>query len=87
MGGYLEPHIRENAMTVSRHASLTAIGCQLHADHLAILTKPLPRKLKKLVAQLAALESNKRGSPERSLEVAIGYRAAGTIARWYRGQT
>ena len=87
MDGYLEPHIRENAMTVTIHASLIAIGRRLHAEYLPTLAKPLPRKLKTLVAQLAALESNKRGSPERSLEVAIGYRAAGTIARWYRGQT
>ena len=56
-------------MTTSMHASITAIGRQLHADYLPGLAKPLPRELKELVAQLVALEIGRRGSTERSVEV------------------
>jgi hypothetical protein len=56
-------------MTISMHASLTAIGRRLHADYLPILAKPLPSELNDLVAQLVALEIGKRGSTERSIEV------------------
>jgi hypothetical protein len=56
-----------NAMRETMHATLTAIGCQLHAEYLPTLARPLPRKLKGLIAQLVALE--KRGSTERSVEV------------------
>lgn len=60
---------RENAMTESTHALLTAIDRELHADHLPTLTKPLPRELEDLVAQLVVFEFGKRGSTERSVEV------------------
>jgi hypothetical protein len=56
-------------MTKSMHASLAAIGRQLHADYLPAVAKPLPSELKHLVAQLVALEADKRGSTERSVEV------------------
>jgi hypothetical protein len=56
-------------MTKSMHASLTAIGRQLHADYLPTVAKPLPSELKHLVAQLVALEAGKRGSTERSVDV------------------
>ena len=46
-------------MTVSMHASLTAIGRQLNAGYRPILETPLPRKLKKLLARLVALEIGK----------------------------
>ena len=61
--------LRENAMTKSMHASLTAIGRQLYADYLPTVAKPLPSEIKHLVAQLVALEAGKRGSTERSSEV------------------
>jgi hypothetical protein len=37
-------------MTISRHASPTAIGRRLHGDYLPTLVKPLPSKIKGLVA-------------------------------------
>jgi hypothetical protein len=46
-------------MTISMHASLTAIGRQLNAGYRPILETPLPRKLKKLLARLVALEIGK----------------------------
>ena len=39
-------------MTISVHALLTAIGCQLHAGYLTTLAKPLPTGLKNLVVRL-----------------------------------
>ena len=56
-------------MTTSIHASLTAIGRQLHDDFSQAMRKPLPRELRDLVAQLVALEAGMRGSTERSIEV------------------
>ena len=56
-------------MTTSMHASLTAIGRQLHHDFLQAAREPLPSELKDLVAQLVALEAGMRGSTERSIEV------------------
>jgi hypothetical protein len=56
-------------MTESTHALWTAIGRELHADYLPTLTKPLPRELEDLIAQLVAFEFGKRGSTERSVEV------------------
>ena len=55
-------------MTELTQASLTAIGCQLHADYLPTLPKPLPRELRDLIAQLVEFEIGKRGSTDRSLE-------------------
>jgi hypothetical protein len=49
----------ERAMTISMHASLTAIGRQLKASYCPTLAKPLPSKLEDLLAQLAALEAGK----------------------------
>ena len=45
-------------MTTSMHASLTAIGRQLKAGYRPTLAKPLPSKLKKLLARLVALETD-----------------------------
>jgi hypothetical protein len=56
-------------MTESTHALLTAIDREPHADYLPTLTKPLPRELEDLVAQLVVFEFGKRGSTERSVEV------------------
>jgi hypothetical protein len=56
-------------MTISRHASPTAIGRRLHGDYLPTLVKPLPSKIKGLVAQLIALELGRRESTGRSVEV------------------
>ena len=56
-------------MTESTHALWTAIGRELHADYLPTLTKPLPRELEDLIAQLVVFEFGKRGSTERSVEV------------------
>jgi len=56
-------------MTESMHALLTAIGRELHADYLPTLTKPVPRELEDLIAQLVAFEIGKRGSTERSVEI------------------
>jgi hypothetical protein len=56
-------------MTTSMHASLTAIGRQLHDDFSQAAREPLPSELKDLVAQLVALEAGMRGSTERSIEV------------------
>jgi hypothetical protein len=56
-------------MTESTHALWTAIGRERHADYLPTLTKPLPRELEDLIAQLVAFEFGKRGSTERSVEV------------------
>ena len=39
-------------MTISMHASWTAIGRQLHADYLPTFAEPLPRELKGLVVRL-----------------------------------
>jgi len=50
-------------------ASLTAIGCQLQADHLPTPGRPLPRELRGLIAQLVAFEIGKRGATNWSLEV------------------
>jgi hypothetical protein len=60
---------RENAMTESTHALSAAIDRELHADYLPTLTKPLPRELEDLIAQLVVFEFGKRGSTERSVEV------------------
>jgi len=49
-------HTEEDAMTISMHASLTAIGRQLNAGYRPTLAKPLPSKLKDLLARLVALE-------------------------------
>lgn len=49
-------HTEEDAMTTSMHASLTAIGRQLKAGYRPTSAKPLPSKLKKLLARLVALE-------------------------------
>jgi len=47
-------------MTTSMNESLAAIACQLHAAYLPILEKPLPNAVKDLLAQLVALERDKR---------------------------
>jgi hypothetical protein len=49
----------EDAMRISMHASLTAIGRQLKAGYRPTLAKPLPSKLKKMLARLVALEAGK----------------------------
>ena len=49
-------------MTMSTQAALEAIGRQLDANYLPTLTKPLPRELKHLLAQLVAYETRKRTS-------------------------
>jgi hypothetical protein len=49
----------QDAMGISMHASLTAIGRQLQAGYRPTLAKPLPSKLKKLLARLVALETGK----------------------------
>jgi hypothetical protein len=54
-------------MTKCMHASLTAIGRQLHDGYLPILAKPLTRELEDLVSQLAALEFGKRGRIDRAI--------------------
>ena len=54
---------------MTMHASLAAIGRQLHAHYFPILAKPLPSELENLVARLVALESAKRGSSKRSIAV------------------
>jgi hypothetical protein len=59
--------IRETVMTKCMHASLTAIGRQLHDGYLPILAKPLTRELEDLVSQLAALEFGKRGRIDRAI--------------------
>jgi hypothetical protein len=41
------------------HTSLTAIGRRLKAGYRPTLAKPLPSKLKKLLARLVALEPGK----------------------------
>jgi hypothetical protein len=46
-------------MTISMHASLTVIGRELKAGYRPVLAKPLPSKLKKLLAQLVAFETGK----------------------------
>jgi hypothetical protein len=58
--GSLELHSWESAMTTLMHHSLAAIACQLHAAYLPILEKPLPNAVKDLLAQLVALEREKR---------------------------
>jgi hypothetical protein len=60
MCGSPELQSRENAMTTSMHDSLTAIACQLRAAYLPILERPLPNAVKDLLAQLVALERDKR---------------------------
>ena len=54
---------------MTTHASMTAIGRQLHAAYFPILAKQLPSELENLVARLVALESAKRGSSKQSVEV------------------
>ena len=54
---------------MTMHASMTAIGRQLHAAYFPILAKPLPSELENLVARLVAVESAKRGSSKQSIEV------------------
>lgn len=46
-------------MTISMHASLTAIGRHLQAGYRPILATPLPRKLERLLARLTALDVGK----------------------------
>ena len=53
---------------MTMHASLAAIGRQLHAHYFPILAKPPPSELENLVARLVALESAKRGSSKRSMK-------------------
>jgi hypothetical protein len=53
---------------MTMHASLAAIGRQLHAHYFPILAKPLPSELENLVARLFARESSKRGSSKRSMK-------------------
>jgi hypothetical protein len=59
--------IRENAMTISMQASLTAIGRRLHADYLPTLAKPLPSELEDLAARVGALEVGKRRLAHREI--------------------
>jgi hypothetical protein len=61
-------NLRENAMTISMQAALTAIGGQLDAEYLPTLARPLPRELEDLIAQLVAYEIRKREPTERSVE-------------------
>ena len=56
-------------MTTSTHASLNAIGRQLHDDFWPAVREPLPSELKDLVAELVALEAGMRGSTKRWSEV------------------
>ena len=49
----------EDAMTTLMNASLTEIGRQLKAGYRPVLAKPMPSKLKKLLARLVALEIDK----------------------------
>jgi hypothetical protein len=60
---------RENAMTTSMRASLTAIGRQLQAEYLPTVRAPLPSELEGLLARLVALEASTQGLTERSVEV------------------
>jgi hypothetical protein len=48
------------------HPSIAAIGRQLQADFLPCVAKSLPSELEELIAQLVALEADKRRSAEPS---------------------
>jgi hypothetical protein len=69
-------------MTMSTQAALEAIGRQLDANYLPTLTKPLPRELKHLLAQLVAYETRKRTSVKYDEEHHDGPRRR---AATYRG--
>jgi hypothetical protein len=56
-------------MTKSMHASLDAIGRQLHVAYLPMSAEPLPTEFKGLVAQLVALKFCKRKSGRRSVDI------------------
>ena len=54
-----------------RHARMrearTAIGRLLQVEHVPMLTEPLPRELKHLIAQLVAHEARRERSGDHSL--------------------
>ena len=56
-------------MNASIDDSPSAIGPQSPLDVLPSLAEPLPRELNNLIAQLIALETRKRGSNARPLDV------------------
>jgi hypothetical protein len=45
-----------------------AIGRLLQAEYVPVLTEPLPRELKHLIAQLIAREAYRKGPSDHSLE-------------------
>jgi hypothetical protein len=45
-----------------------AIGRLLQAEYVPVLTEPLPRELKHLIAQLIAREAYSKGPSDHSLE-------------------
>lgn len=47
----------------------TALGRLLQAEDVPMLTEPLPRELKHLIAQLAAREAHREGPGDHSLAV------------------
>jgi hypothetical protein len=46
------------------HEARAAIGRLLHTEYVPMLTEPLPRELKHLIAQLVARETRDGGSSE-----------------------
>lgn len=74
---------RESVMLTStrvasreRHARMrearAAIGRLLHAEYVPMLTEPLPRELKHLIAQLVAREASREEAGEHAFE-ALSY--------------
>jgi hypothetical protein len=45
-----------------------AVGRLLQAEYVPVLTEPLPRELKHLIAQLIAREAYRKGPSDHSLE-------------------
>jgi hypothetical protein len=49
------------------HEARTAIGRLLQAEYVPMLSEPLPRELKHLIAQLVAREAHREGPSDHSL--------------------
>jgi hypothetical protein len=54
------------------HEARAAIGRLLHVEYVPMLTEPLPRELKHLIAQLVAREARREEAGEHAFE-ALSY--------------
>ena len=65
----LSIHVSSRERRARMHEARAAIGRLLHAEYVPMLTEPLPRELRHLIAQLVERETRGGESSEHSLEV------------------